>query len=141
MDNSVLKELNDVFDDIKDKDNLYERLADGEYLATIADIVVGESKSEKPMVTMVFEVTHGKFTGRQHRKFLMLSGKDEAQLKQNLHRYATEVKKLGVDTGKGLNATFEQLQDKIGTEVKLTISTTINKNGTEWFNTSFNLVD
>lgn len=140
MEKNILDELNDVFDEIKDKDTMYERLPDGEYLATIADIIVGESKTEKPMVTFVFEVTHGPLEGKQHRKFLLLSGKDESQLKQNLHRYATEVKKLGVDVSKGLSATFDQLQDKVGTEVKLELKTTKNKNGTEWFNASFSVL-
>lgn len=140
MDKNLLSELDDVFNDIKDKDTMYERLPDGEYLAKIEDIIVGESKTEKPMVTIVFEVTHGPLEGKQHRKFLLLSGKDESQLKQNLHRYATEVKKLGVDVSKGLSATFEQLEEKIGTEVKLELKTTKNKNGTEWFNASFSVL-
>lgn len=140
MEDSILKELNDVFEDIKDKDTLYERLADGEYLAVIEDVIVGESKTGKPMVTIVFEVTNGPKEGKQHRKFLMLSGKDESQLKQNLHRFATEMKKLGVDTSKGLQYTLEQVVTKIGLEVKLTIETTVNKSGSEWFNTSFEIL-
>lgn len=140
MDNKLLNELNEVFDEIKDKDGVYDRLPDGDYLAKIADITVGQSKNDKPMVTFVFEVTNGPKEGTQHRKFLMLTGKDESNLKQNLHRYATEVRKLGISTDAGLASTFDQLEEKIGLEVKMTITTTVNKNGTEWFNTSFEVL-
>jgi len=136
-----MDELNDVFEEVKDKDSTYDRLEDGEYLGILSDIIVGESKAGKPMLTMVFEVTHGPREGRQHRKFFMLSGNDEKQLKQNLQRYATEIRKIGIDTSKGLNSTFDQLMLKIDDEFKFTIKTTLNKNGTEWVNTSFEAVE
>lgn len=137
-----MKELQDVFEDVKDKDTMFENLNDGEYMANILEVIVGESKRGKPMVTMIFEVTYGADKGRQHRKFMLLSGKDERQLKSNLHRYATEIKKLGIDTSKGLESTFEQLDKIADVPVKMTITTTVNKNnGSEWTNTSFELID
>lgn len=141
MEHDLMNELNDIFEEVKDKDAEYDRLEDGEYLGVLSDVIVGESKAGKPMLTMVFEVTHGPKEGRQHRKFFMLSGNDEKQLKQNLQRYATEIRKIGIDTSKGLNSTFDQLMLKIDDEFKFTIKTTLNKNGSEWVNTSFELVD
>ena len=69
--------------------------------------------------------------------FLMLCGKDEQQTKQNLNRFATEIKKLGVDTTKGFNAALDQLPNFIDTECKITITTTVSKQGNEFVNTSF----
>ena len=137
----LMDELNDVFEEIKDKETSFERLPDGEYLGVIEDVMIGESKAGKPMVTMVFSVTHGKYEGRQHRKFFMLTGNDEAQLKSNLMRFATEIRKLGVDTSKGLTAAFDELMMKVDDEIKFTIKTTINKNGTECVNTSIEVVE
>lgn len=136
----IMRELEAAFDEVKDKDTVYEGLPDGEYLAEIEDIIVGESKMGKPMVTILFEVSHGKYKGSKHRKFLLLSGNDEKQLRSNLHRYATEIKKLGISTSDGLTATFAQLPDACGMTAKLTISTTLSKNGKTYTNTSFEIV-
>ena len=138
--NDIMKDLEDIFNEVKDKEGVYDRIPDGEYLANLADIVVGESKTGKPMVTFVFEITNGEYEGKQHRKFLMLCGKDEQQTKQNLNRFATEIKKLGVDTTKGFNAALDQLPNFIDTECKITITTTVSKQGNEFVNTSFEVV-
>lgn len=141
MEKDLMNELNDIFEEVKDTDASYERIEDGEYLAVLSDVIVGESKAGKPMLTLVFEITTGPREGRQHRKFFMLSGTDEKQLKQNLQRYATEVRKIGIDTSKGLNSTFDQLMLRVDDEFKLTIKSTLNKNGSEWVNTSFEAVE
>ena len=136
----VMKDLEAIFDEVKDQEGVYTRIPDGEYLATISDIVVGESKTQKPMVTITFEISEGEHKGEQHRKFLMLTGKDEMQTRQNLNRFATEIKKLNVDTSKGFNASIEELETKIGTECKITITTTVSKQGKEFVNTSFEVL-
>lgn len=139
--NDLIHELEGIFNEVKDQEMVFENLKDGDYLAVVEDVIVGESKMEKPMVTFVFAITHGDSAGRTHRKFLLLSGKDESQLRQNLNRYATEVKKYGIDTSKGLQNTFDQLHTVRGREVKLTISTTVSKNtGTKFTNTSVELL-
>jgi hypothetical protein len=138
--NEILNDLEDMFNEVKDQEGVFTRVPDGEYLANLADIVVGESKSGSPMVTMVFEITNGEHEGKQHRKFLMLTGKDEMQTKQNLNRFATEVKKLGVDTSKGFNNTIEQLPNFVDTECKIEITTTVSKQGKEFVNTSFEVI-
>ena len=136
----IMQDLENIFNEVKDQEGVYTRIPDGEYLANINDIVVGESKTGKPMVTIVFEITNGEYTGQQHRKFLMLTGKDEQQTRQNLNRFATEVKKLGVDTSKGFNNTIEQLPDYVNRECKIKIETTVSRQGNEYTNTSFELV-
>lgn len=136
----LMKDLENIFDEVKDQEGVYARIPDGEYIANLNDILVGESKSGSPMVTMVFEITNGEYAGKQHRKFLMLAGKDEQQTRQNLNRFATEVKKLGVDTSKGFNSVIEQLPEYVNTECKITVETTITKKGTEFINTSFEVL-
>lgn len=136
----VMKDLEGIFNEVKDQEGIYTRVPDGEYIANLADITVGESKSGKPMVTMIFEITNGEQEGKQHRKFLMLTGKDEQQTRQNLNRFATEMKKLGVDTTKGFSSTIEQLPNFVDTECKITITTTTSKQGNEFVNTSFEVI-
>ena len=136
----VMKDLEGLFDEVKDQEGVYSRIPDGEYLANLSDITVGESKAGKPMVTMVFDILQGEYEGKQHRKFLMLTGKDEMQTRQNLNRFATEIKKLGVDTSKGFNAAIEDLPNHIDTECKLKVETSVSKQGNEFVNTSFEVL-
>lgn len=136
----VMKDLEGLFDEVKDQEGVYSRIPDGEYLANLSDITVGESKTGKPMVTMVFDILQGEYEGKQHRKFLMLTGKDEMQTRQNLNRFATEIKKLGVDTSKGFNAAIEDLPNHIDTECKLKVETSVSKQGNEFVNTSFEVL-
>lgn len=136
----VMKDLEGLFNEVKDQDGVYSRIPDGEYLANLSDITVGESKAGKPMVTMVFDILQGEYEGKQHRKFLMLTGKDEMQTRQNLNRFATEIKKLGVDTSKGFNAAIEDLNNHTDVECKIKIETTVSKQGNEFVNTSFEVL-
>lgn len=136
----VMKDLEGLFNEVKDQEGVYSRIPDGEYLANLSDITVGESKTGKPMVTMVFDILQGEYEGKQHRKFLMLTGKDEMQTRQNLNRFATEIKKLGVDTSKGFNAAIEDLPNHIDTECKLKVETSVSKQGNEFVNTSFEVL-
>lgn len=136
----VMKDLEGIFEEVKDQEGVYSRIPDGEYLANLSDITVGESKTGKPMVTMIFEIRQGEYEGQQHRKFLMLTGKDEQQTRQNLNRFATEIKKLGVDTSKGFNAAIEELPDHTDVECKIKVETTVSKQGKEFVNTSFEVL-
>lgn len=138
--NDIMKDLESIFDEVKDLEGVYERIPDGEYIANLADITVGESKSERPMVTFTFEITEGEYAGKNHKKFLMLSGNNESQTRQYLNRFSTEIKKLGVDTSKGFNNAIEQLPDHINTECKIKIETTVSKQGKEYINTSFEVL-
>ena len=139
--NDIMKDLEDLFNEVKDKEAVYTRLPDGEYLANLSEITVGESKKGSPMVTFTFEILNGEHEGEIHKKFLMLTGKDEQRTRQNLNRFATEVKKLGVDTSGGYNQTLENLADVSDVECKITIETTVSKNGSEFVNTSFEVVE
>lgn len=136
-----MQELEKVFNEVKDQEAVYESLPDGEYLATLSKVEAKDSKKGLPMVVMTFNITHGDYTGREHRKFMMLTGKDFDQTKQNIHRYSTEIKKYGVDTSRGLEATFNQFDSIVGTNVKLTVSTIIaKKDGKAYTNTSVEVI-
>ena len=144
MNNKDLKELNDLFNQVKDKDESdfsnYITIPDGNYKALIDDLEVTESKSGKPMFVLSYKITEGEFKDQIHKQFIMLCGNDETQLLRNLNRYATTVKKLGIDTEQGIEYTFKHLGVGLNKEVILKIETSLAKNGNSYTNTSFDLV-
>ena len=144
MNNKDLKELNDLFNQVKDKDESdfsnYITIPDGNYKAVIDDLEVTESKSGKPMFVLSYKITEGEFKDQIHKQFIMLCGNDETQLLRNLNRYATTVKKLGIDTEQGIEYTFKHLGVGLNKEVILKIETSVGKNGNSYTNTSFDLV-
>lgn len=139
-----LKELAGLFDEVKDLQeddfNDFEQLPDGNYKATIADLEVTESKAGNPMFVLSYEVTQGEYKGFIHKQFILLTGNDEVQLRRNINRYATTVKKLGVDTSKGLEHTFNNLANGLDKKVIIKLETTVSRNGKSYTNTSFELV-
>jgi len=69
MAKDLMDELDGIFNEVKDKENVFEGIPDGEYLAIIDEIKSGESKAGDPMVTMIFEITESSnkdFIGRKH---------------------------------------------------------------------------
>jgi len=137
------EELLGIFDEVKDKESLFIGLPDGEYLAKVVDMELGESKNrELPMVTISFEIIEGEEKGRIHKQFLMLAGKNDSQLRQNVHRYATSIKKFGIDTSKKIIDTFKEFNKAIDKEVKLKLETTVaKKTGNKYQNTSFEVLE
>lgn len=145
MNKNDLKELNALFNEVKDKTeeefNNFKVIPDGNYKAVISDLEVTESKNGRPMFVVSFEIKEGQFKGETHKQFIMLCGNDELQAQRNINRYATTIKKLGVDTSKGIEYTFNNLGVGLNKEVILKIETTISKsNGKSYTNTSFDLV-
>ena len=144
MNNKDLKELNNLFNQVKYKDESdfsnYITIPDGNYKAVIDDLEVTESKSGKPMFVLSYKITEGEFKDQIHKQFIMLCGNDETQLLRNLNRYATTVKKLGIDTEQGIEYTFKHLGVGLNKEVILKIETSVAKNGNSYTNTSFDLV-
>lgn len=144
MNNQDLKELNNLFNQVKDKDESefsnYVTIPDGNYKAIIDDLEVTESKAGKPMFVLSYKITEGEFKDQIHKQFIMLCGNDETQLLRNLNRYATTVKKLGIDTEQGIEYTFNHLGVGLNKEVILKIETSVHKNGNSYTNTSFDLV-
>ena len=144
MNNQDLKELNNLFNQVKDKDESefsnYVTIPDGNYKAVIDDLEVTESKAGKPMFVLSYKITEGQFKHQIHKQFIMLCGNDETQLLRNLNRYATTVKKLGIDTEQGIEYTFNHLGVGLNKEVILKIETSVAKNGNSYTNTSFDLV-
>lgn len=130
----MLDELNELFMEVKDNEISFENLPDGEYLAKVIDAQYKLSKSDKPMVQFSFEITDGDYAGRKHNKFMMLCGNDETQLKANLTRYGTEIKKYGI-VATSIQDSFKQLEIITNKPVKLTITT---KN--EFTNTSVEVI-
>lgn len=141
MDN-LLNDLENLFDDVKDQENVYENVPDGEYLAVIDSATYKESKnSGRPMVQIACKIIHGEYEGRFHSRFLMLTGNDEVGTRRNLNAFATQAKKLGVDTSKGFTNTLDQLDELEGKEVVVKIETVPGKDGREWTNTYLNLAE
>lgn len=139
-----LKDLNNLFNQVKDKDESefsnYTTIPDGNYKAIIDDLEVTESKAGKPMFVISYKIMEGEFKDQIHKQFIMLCGNDETQLSRNLNRYATTVKKLGVDTTQGIEYTFSHLGVGLNKEVIVKVETTVSKNGSSYTNTSFDLI-
>lgn len=141
LDKNDLKELSSLFDEVKDVpvDDFYEELPDGNYKATIEDLEVTESKAGNPMMVISYKISTGEYEGYVHKQFLLLTGNNESQLRQNLNRYANAVKKLGIDTSKGLEHTFNNLAKGLDKKVTVKVETTVGRNGRSYTNTSFEL--
>lgn len=144
MNKSDLKELNNLFNQVKDKDESefsnYITIPDGNYKAIVDDLEVTESKAGKPMFVLSFKITEGEFKDQIHKQFIMLCGNDETQLARNLNRLATTLKKLDIDTEQGLEYSFNHLGVGLNKKVILKVETQIAKNGNSYTNTSFDLI-
>lgn len=141
LDKNDLKELSSLFDEVKDTpvEDFYENLPDGQYKAKIADLEVTESKAGNPMMVISYEILAGEYKNFVHKHFLLLTGGNESQLKQNINRYANAVKKLGIDTSKGLEHTFNNLGAGLDKKVTVKLETTVSGNGRSYTNTSFDV--
>lgn len=144
MSKSDLKDLNNLFNNVKDKDESefsgFTQIPDGNYQAVIDDLEVTESKSGKPMFVISYKITEGEFKDVIHKQFIMLCGNDETQASRNINRYATTIKKLGVDTSQGIEYTFNHLGVGLNKKVIVKVETSIAKNGNSYTNTSFDLI-
>lgn len=144
MSKSDLKDLNNLFNNVKDKDESefsgFTQIPDGNYQAVIDDLEVTESKSGKPMFVISYKITEGEFKDVIHKQFIMLCGNDETQASRNINRYATTIKKLGVDTTQGIEYTFNHLGVGLNKKVIVKVETSIAKNGNAYTNTSFDLI-
>ena len=130
----VMHELENIFNEVKDADGVFENIPDGEYLAEIQGAEYRESKAGRPMVMISTKVIHGQYEGKTHNKFIMIAGKDQEATRRNLNRMAKELQALGVNTDGGFQATLDNLDTLEGVEVTMKIETT---NG--WTNTHLNL--
>lgn len=144
MSKSDLKELNNLFNEVKDKDESefsgYTTIPDGNYNAVIDDLEATESKSGKPMFVISFRITDGEFKDQIHKQFIMLCANDETQLSRNLNRLATTLKKLEIDTTQGLEYSLSNLGVGLNKKVIVKVETTVAKNGNSYTNTSFDLI-
>ena len=145
LDELLFDDLDEIFQEVKDKEAFevmeFEGLPDGDYTAKVESLERTESqRSGLPMVVISFVITEGEYEGVVHKDFLVLGGKDEKQMRQNVNRYATKIKKLGIDT-KNLKTTFAQFEKALDLEVRLEIKTTVSRNGNKFTNTSFEVLD
>lgn len=144
MNKNDLKELNSLFNEVKDKDESefsnFTQIPDGNYNAIVDDLEITESKNGKPMFVLSFKITSGEFKDQIHKQFIMLCGNDDSQVKRNINRYATTVKKLGVDTTQGIEYTFNNLGAGLNKKVIVMVETSISKDGKSYTNTSFDLI-
>lgn len=137
----MFEELEDLFAQVESTAGQFEELPEGGYLAVIEGAEYKESKKGRPMVQIMCRVIGGTCDGRVHSKFMMLDGKDTTQVKRNMTMFASQVKALGIDTSGGFQKTLDLLGTLEDTEVALTITKTIGKNGREYTNTSIVLAD
>lgn len=133
----VMGELENIFNDVKDKESVYEDVPDGEYLAEIINAEYRESKNTgRPMVMITSKIIHGQEEGNTHAKFLMLTGNDKQRTRQNLNEFANTLKDLGLKVDGGFQATLDKLDQLEGTEVAMKIETTDG-----WTNTHLTLAE
>ena len=145
MNINELRELNNLFREVKDKDESefsgYTQLPDGVYSATIDDLEVTNSKAGKPMLVISYAVSTGEYVGHIHKQFVMLCGNDETQTARNLNRFAGILKKLNIDTSSNDIATITGLLGSgLNKKVMMKVTTTVAKNGNSYTNTSFDVV-
>lgn len=142
MDNEDLKELNAIFKDmggvdkIEDYTNNYTKLEDGTYLGEVSKVATANSKqSGKPMLIITVAVEDGK----TESVFLMLAGNDLKSTQTAVARAVSQLKKLGVE-GVELGDFLKNAENLVGTEVQMTINTTMSKStGKEYRNVSLEL--
>lgn len=142
MDNEDLKELNAIFKDmggvdkIEDYTNNYTKLEDGTYLGEVSKVATANSKqSGKPMLIITVAVEDGK----TESVFLMLAGNDLKSTQTAVARAVSQLKKLGIE-GVELGDFLKNAENLVGTEVQMTINTTMSKStGKEYRNVSLEL--
>lgn len=143
MNKQDMRDLNNLFNSVKDMDEKefsgFKKIVDGAYNALIDDLEVKDSKSGKPMFVVTYKILDGEFKGYNHKQFIMLCGNDETQVSRNLNRFATTIKKLGIDTTQGLEYAINNLGRGLNKQVIVKVETTVAKNGNEYTNTSFEL--
>lgn len=137
----MFEELNDLFAEVEKTAGQFEELPEGNYIGVIEASGYKESKKGRPMVQIMVKVTGGEYEGRTNSKFMMLDGSGTDQIKRNLSMFASQAKRLGVDTSDGFEATIENIESLEGTEVVMQIEKSVGKNGTTYTNTHLELAD
>lgn len=138
MDRTIRNELDNLLKeagDLKVQDGEgFEELPEGDYLATIQDMVIKESKSGNLMLEWEFIIdTKEAFGGRHHWKYAMLTDA------KNVKRAVTELEKFGLNCSSiaQIEEGFTQLLDR---KVVITIKHSKLANGNTFVNTSVNPV-
>lgn len=137
----MFEELNDLFAQVEKTAGQFEELPEGSYIGEIEASGYKESKKGRPMVQIKVKVTGGEYEGRTNSKFMMLDGKGTDQIKRNLSMFASQAKRLGVDTSGGFEATIENMERLEGTAVEMTIEKSLGTNGVTYTNTHLDLAD
>ena len=137
----MFEELNDLFAQVEKTAGQFEELPEGSYIGEIEASGYKESKKGRPMVQIKVKVTGGEYEGRTNSKFMMLDGKGTDQIKRNLSMFASQAKRLGVDTSGGFEATIENMERLEGTAVEMTIEKSLGSNGVTYTNTHLDLAD
>lgn len=138
MDKTIRQELDNLLKeagDLKVNDGEgFEDLPEGDYLASIHDMVVKESKSGNLMLEWEFIIDKKEsFGGRHHWKYAMLTDA------KNVKRAVTELEKFGLvcNSIAQIEEGFSNLLDR---QVVLTITHSKLSNGNTFVNTSVNPV-
>lgn len=137
----MFEELNDLFAQVEKTAGQFEELPEGNYIGVIEACGYKESKKGRPMVQIMVRVTGGEHEGRTNSKFMMLDGSGTDQIKRNLSMFASQAKRLGVDTSEGFETTIENMERLEGTAVEMTIEKSLGNNGVTYTNTHLDLAD
>lgn len=137
----MFEELNDLFKEVEKTAGQFEELPEGNYIGVIEASGYKESKKGRPMVQIMVKVTGGEYEGRTNSKFMMLDGKGTEQVKRNLSMFASQAKRLGVDTSEGFETTIDNMEHLEGVEVEMTIKKSLGSNGVTYTNTHLDLAD
>lgn len=92
MNKNDLKELNGLFNQVKDKDESefsnYTQIPDGNYKAIIDDLEITESKAGKPMFVISYKIMEGEFKDQILNNLLCYVVMTKLNYQENLNRYA-----------------------------------------------------
>lgn len=114
---SVLNELDEIFETVKDDNGEFKKLPVGTYSAGISSktkFVEANSKGN-PMVTVVLIIDGGPQDGEEHYEYFNLSNGTHTKIALSV--FAQFANSIGVDTSKGIESTVNGVLDAVGTEL------------------------
>lgn len=121
---SILDELNEVFQEVKDDTGGFKSLPLGTYTGIVTDKTeyVEENSKGLPMVKFVVAVVGGEHDAELHFANFNLSHQTPKIVPIMQSMFAQFANSLGLDTSKGLKSTVHQVIDFAGREIVFELS-------------------
>lgn len=116
---SILDELNDLFEEVKDQEQQeFEDIPAGTYSGILKEVTYKEAnKNGQPFCMAQFVIDGGEYDLKTHGQYFGLLHAKPEVTKIWLSVFSNFAKSLGVDVSKGLVSTIEQLTELSGVEV------------------------